>query len=207
MSDVKEQQANPVVNTFIAALANLKVAVTDTEIVTRTLLAVDKCLHTLRADGKILIGGNGGSHCSALHFAEELTGRFRNDRPPLGAIALGEAAHTSCVSNDYGFQFGLSRQVEALASKQDVLVLLSTSGNSENLILAATVAKNRGVKTVALLGKGGGQLKNIVDIPIVFPGETSDRIQELHMLFLHLMVDLIERGMFPPSTKKFEVIK
>ena len=198
---MKENTANPVVNTFIQALANLKTTVTDNEIVARTLISVEKIVHTLRADGKVLICGNGGSHCSALHFAEELTGKFRDDRPPISAIALGEATHTSCVGNDYGFQFGLSRQVEALVRKPDVLVLLSTSGNSENLILAATVAKNRGTQTVALLGRGGGQLKNIVDVPIIFPGETSDRIQELHMLFLHLIVDLVERELFPKAAK------
>lgn len=151
--------------------------------------------------GKILICGNGGSHCDALHFAEELTGRYRKDRKPLGALALGEASHVTCVSNDYGFQYIFSRQVEALGRTGDALIGLSTSGNSPNVIEAFKSAKAMGFPTVALLGKGGGELAKIADLAIIVPGATSDRIQELHMLMLHTVIETVEREIFPENYK------
>jgi len=151
----------------------------------------------LKSGGKILIAGNGGSHCSALHFAEELTGRFRKDRRPLAAIALGEATHASCVSNDYGERLVFDRQVRAFGKSGDVLLLLSTSGQSPNLKQTLASAQEQDMQTVALLGKGGGALLNMVRDGLVFPGKTSDRIQELQMFTLHLLVELIERDLFP----------
>lgn len=145
------------------------------------------------ADGNnILIAGNGGSHADALHFAEELTGRFRKDREPIGAIALGEATHTTCTSNDYGFENVFARQVKSIGKRGDALIVLSTSGNSENLIKAVEAAEQKGIITIGLLGKGGGALVNLADISVVVPGETSDRIQEIHMLLLHSLVEDIE---------------
>lgn len=149
--------------------------------------------------GKIFTCGNGGSHCDAMHFAEEMTGRYRKDRRPLGSLALGDASHVTCVSNDYGFEHIFSRQLEGLARKGDVLIGLSTSGNSKNIINAVEKAKEMGVYTIALLGKGGGPLKGIVDLPILVPGTTSDRIQELHMLILHSVIETIERRLFPEN--------
>jgi D-sedoheptulose 7-phosphate isomerase len=141
--------------------------------------------------------GNGGSHCDAMHFAEEMTGRYRKDRRPLGALALGDASHVTCVSNDYGFKFIFSRQVEGLARKGDVLIGLSTSGNSENVIQAMEVAKAKGVKTIALLGKGGGKMKDLADLSIIVPAETSDRIQEIHIKLIHTVIETVERKLFP----------
>ncbi|MCC6138524.1 MAG: D-sedoheptulose 7-phosphate isomerase [Bdellovibrionaceae bacterium] len=158
-------------------------------------------ISSYKKGGKILICGNGGSHCDALHFAEELTGRYRKDRKPLGALALGEASHVTCVSNDYGFQYIFSRQVEALGRTGDALIGLSTSGNSPNVIEAFKVAKSMGFPTVALLGKGGGELAKIADLAIVVPGVTSDRIQELHMLMLHTVIETVEREIFPENYK------
>lgn len=152
-----------------------------------------------RSGGKVLIAGNGGSLCDAVHFAEELTGRFRKDRPALPAIALADAGHITCVGNDYGFEHIFSRAVEALGAKGDVLIGLSTSGNSANVIRAIETAKARGVSTVALLGKGGGKLRGACDYEIVVAGETADRIQELHMLILHTLVEGVERAMFGVS--------
>lgn len=152
--------------------------------------------------GTVFICGNGGSHCDALHFAEELTGRYRKDRRALGALALGEASHVTCVSNDYGFKFIFSRQLEGLARKNDVLIGLSTSGNSENIIEAFSAAKNIGVKTIALLGKGGGKLLSQADLSILVPGTTSDRIQELHMLLLHTVIETVEREIFPENYRE-----
>ncbi len=141
--------------------------------------------------------GNGGSHCDAMHFAEELTGRYRKDRRPLGALALGDASHVTCVGNDYGFNYIFSRQIEALAHEGDILLGLSTSGNSENVIQAMQVAKRNGLKTVALLGKDGGEIKGLVDLSIIIPAETSDRIQEMHIKLIHTVIETVERELFP----------
>ena len=150
-------------------------------------------------NASVFICGNGGSHCDAMHFAEELTGRYQKDRRPLGALALGDASHVTCVTNDYGFEHIFSRQLEALARKGDILIGLSTSGNSKNLIVAFEKAKSLGISTVALLGKGGGPLKAVSDLAIVVPGKTSDRIQEIHMTILHTVIETIERRLFPEN--------
>lgn len=141
---------------------------------------------------KLLVCGNGGSMCDAMHFAEEWSGRFRNDRQPYAAIALSDPAHLSCVANDYGFEHVFSRQVEALGRKGDVLFILSTSGNSPNIVKAAEAAKASGVSVVGFLGKGGGQVRELCDVIVHAPGETSDRIQELHMLALHILIEAVE---------------
>jgi D-sedoheptulose 7-phosphate isomerase len=143
--------------------------------------------------------GNGGSHCDAMHFAEELTGRYRDERRPLGALALGDPSHTTCVSNDYGFEYIFSRQLEALGRGGDVLIGLSTSGNSMNVIRAFEVAKSKGIVTVALLGKGGGKLKEMADLSIVVPAQTSDRIQEVHIKLIHTVIETVERALFPEN--------
>ncbi len=154
-----------------------------------------------KSGGKIMICGNGGSHCDALHFAEELTGRYRKDRKALGAIALGEASHVTCVSNDYGFQYIFSRSVDALGRTGDALIGLSTSGNSANVIEAFKSAKAMNIPTIALLGKGGGELAKMADLAIIVPGATSDRIQELHMLMLHTVIETVERELVPENYK------
>lgn len=143
--------------------------------------------------------GNGGSHCDAMHFAEEFTGRYRKDRKPVGAMALGDASHVTCVSNDYGFEHIFSRQVEGLGRKGDMLLGLSTSGNSKNVILAFEAAKKKGIKTVALLGRDGGKLKDLADLAIVVPAETSDRIQEIHIKLIHTVIESVERQLFPEN--------
>ncbi|MEM9066038.1 MAG: SIS domain-containing protein [Planctomycetota bacterium] len=153
------------------------------------------CAERLREGGKILAVGNGGSCCDASHFCEELTGRFRDDRPPIAAIACSDPGHITCTANDYGFQHVFSRWVKGLATDRDVVFLLSTSGNSENMLLARDAANAAGAATVALLGKGGGALGGTCDHEWVVPGETSDRIQELHMLILHTVVEGIEKAL------------
>lgn len=149
----------------------------------------------LKAGRKIMICGNGGSACDAAHFAEELTGRFRADRPALSAIACTDPGHITCVANDYGFDQVFSRWVEALGRPGDVLILLSTSGNSANLVRAAASAKAHGLQSVGLLGRDGGKLHSLCDYDVIVPGETSDRIQELHMLILHAWVEAIEAAL------------
>ena len=147
--------------------------------------------------GTVFSCGNGGSHCDALHFAEELTGRYRKDRRPLGALALGDATHTTCCANDFGFETVFERQIEALGRKGDALILLSTSGKSKNQLLAARAARAKGLKTIGLLGRDGGQLKAEVDLAIVVPAKTSERVQEVHIKIIHSLVETMERQLFP----------
>lgn len=156
-------------------------------------------INAFKSGGKLFTCGNGGSHCDAMHFAEEFTGRYRKDRKPLGALALGDPSHTTCVSNDYGFEHVFSRQVMGLGRAGDVLVGLSTSGNSKNVILAVQEAKKMGIKTVALLGKDGGELKGLADLSIVIPAQTSDRIQEMHIKIIHTVIETVERDLFPEN--------
>ncbi|MBL8964182.1 MAG: SIS domain-containing protein [Phycisphaeraceae bacterium] len=152
----------------------------------------------LRDGNKAIICGNGGSMCDAMHFAEELTGRFRDDRPALAAIALADPSHLSCVANDFGYEQVFARGVEALGRPGDVLAVLSTSGRSPNIAAAIRAARQRGMKTVALLGQGGGPVAGSCDHEFIAPGTTSDRIQEVHMMFLHALVEAVEAALFPP---------
>lgn len=148
---------------------------------------------------KVLICGNGGSNCDALHFAEEFTGRFRKERKALPAIAISDSSHITCVGNDYGFDYIFSKGVEAYGKSGDMFIGISTSGNSGNVIKAVELAKSMGMKTVALLGKDGGKLKGRCDYEFIIPGETSDRIQEIHMMILHIIIEGVERIMFPEN--------
>ena len=154
---------------------------------------------TFAEGGKLFTCGNGGSHCDAMHFAEEWTGRYRKDRKAMGALALGDASHVTCVSNDFGFEHIFSRQLEGMGRKGDLLVGLSTSGNSKNVIMAFEAAKKMGIKTVALLGRDGGRLKPMADLAIVIPAETSDRIQEMHIKIIHTVIEAVERKLFPEN--------
>ena len=146
--------------------------------------------------GKIITCGNGGSHCDAMHFAEELTGRYRNNRKSLPAIAISDAAHLTCVGNDYGFEFIFSRFIEGIGNNGDVLLAISTSGNSMNIINAVKAAKEKNIKTIVLTGKDGGHLVNIADMILIVPYfGFADRIQEIHIKIIHIMILLIERKM------------
>jgi len=146
---------------------------------------------------KVYSAGNGGSHCDAMHFAEEWTGRYRKDRRPLPALAFADPSHMSCVSNDYGFEHVFERMVEAFGEKGDIFLGITTSGNSMNIMLAAEAAKKKGMKVVGLLGKDGGKVKSLCDIPIIVPGATTDRIQELHIKIIHIVIECTERKLFP----------
>lgn len=145
-------------------------------------------------NGKILSCGNGGSHCDAMHFAEELTGRYRDNRRALPAIAISDVSHLSCVSNDFGYEYVFSRYIEALGQPGDVLLGLSTSGNSANIIRAAEAAKAKGMKIIILSGKDGGKLAGVADIEIRVPHfGYADRIQEIHIKVIHIFMLLIEK--------------
>lgn len=151
---------------------------------------------SLQSGGKIISCGNGGSMCDAMHFAEELSGRYRSDRPALAAIAISDPSHLSCTANDYGYEFVFSRFVEAMGREGDVLLAISTSGNSANVVRAAQAAKSRGMKVVALTGKGGGQLAGIADVLIDIPHQGfADRIQEMHIKIIHILIHFIESSL------------
>ena len=154
----------------------------------------------LRNGGKFMSCGNGGSMCDAMHFAEEWTGRFRQNRDALPAIAFSDPGQLSCMANDFGYDQIFARSVEAYGRPGDVLVAISTSGNSPNVINALAAAKEREIATVGLLGKGGGQLLDQVDVPILVPlATTSDRIQEIHIKVIHIVIEAIERELFPEN--------
>ena len=149
---------------------------------------------SIKNGGKIISCGNGGSMCDAMHFAEELTGKFREERKPLPAISISDPSHITCVGNDYGFQFVFSKYLEGIGKKGDVLLAISTSGNSENIINAANYAKANNIKVVSLTGKDGGKLSDLSDIEIRVPHfGYSDRIQEIHIKVIHILILLIEK--------------
>ncbi|GAB3987283.1 D-sedoheptulose 7-phosphate isomerase [Spirosoma daeguense] len=162
------------------------------------LLAIEQAA-TLMADAlksgrKIISCGNGGSHCDAMHFAEELSGRYRDNRRSLAAIAISDVSHISCVSNDYGYEFIFSRFIEGLGNEGDVLLGLSTSGNSGNVIRAVEAAREKGMKVILLTGKDGGKLAGKADVEIRVPHfGYADRIQEIHIKVIHLFILLIEK--------------
>lgn len=147
--------------------------------------------------GKLLIAGNGGSLCDAMHFAEELTGQFRYARKALPAIALSDPGHLSCIANDMGFDLVFARAIEALGKPEDLFIALTTSGNSKNLFKAMLLAQKKGLKTIAFLGKTGGKLKGIADLEWIVSGFTfSDRIQEAHMTAIHIIIEQVESLLF-----------
>lgn len=150
----------------------------------------------IKNQGKIISCGNGGSMCDAMHFAEELTGRFRADRKAIAAVSISDSSHMSCVGNDYGYDEIFSRYVEALGRKEDVLLAISTSGNSENVLRAALVAKEKGMKVVGLTGKSGGKLAEVCDVEIRVPHNGfADRTQEIHIKIIHSLIHYIEENL------------
>ena len=159
--------------------------------------AAQEMAKTLRQGGKILSCGNGGSACDAMHFAEELSGRFRKDRPALAAVSLTDVSHMSCVANDYGFEKVFSRAVEAIGKENDLLLAISTSGRSPNILAALKAAKKKKMKCITLSAGEGNKLKSLTDIKILVPfSGYSDRIQEIHIKIIHTFVHLIEKQLF-----------
>ncbi len=149
----------------------------------------------LNSGHKIISCGNGGSMCDAMHFAEELSGRYRDDRKALGAVSISDPSHISCVGNDYGYDFIFSRYVEGLGQKGDVLLAISTSGNSKNVINAIAAAREKGIKVVGLTGKDGGKMASDCDVEIRAPKSNyADRAQEIHIKVIHCLIDFIEKN-------------
>jgi len=168
---------------------------TFTQEIATTAQAMVECY---KNSGKLLICGNGGSAADAQHFAAEMVGRFNYDRGALPAIALTtDSSILTAVSNDYSFDFVFSRQIDALGTSNDMLIVISTSGNSQNVVNAVRAAKQKHIKTIALLGKDGGTLSGLTDYKIIIPSEQSQRIQEGHITIIHIWCDIIEKTLFP----------
>ncbi|MCT6885281.1 MAG: D-sedoheptulose 7-phosphate isomerase [Gilliamella apis] len=179
-------QAIDVLGNFVANDDNLK------KIQQAAILIAD----SFKQGGKVLSCGNGGSHCDAMHFAEELTGRFRDNRPSYPAIAISDVSHISCVGNDYGFDYIFSRYIEGVGQKGDVLLGISTSGNSANVLKAIEAAKQKGMKIITLTGKDGGKMNGLADVDIRVPHfGYADRVQEIHIKVIHILILLIEKEM------------
>lgn len=187
------QEAQRVLTDFVANPTNLY-AIEQAA----TLMA-----ESLKAGGKIISCGNGGSHCDAMHFAEELSGRYRHNRPALAAIAVSDPSHISCVGNDYGFDYVFSRFVEGLGRTDDVLLGISTSGNSANVLNAVAAAREKGMRVVILSGKDGGKLAGLADVEIRVPHfGYADRIQEIHIKVIHILIMLIEQKVLGDTFKE-----
>jgi D-sedoheptulose 7-phosphate isomerase len=164
----------------------------------RVLTTISRRLaDTLASGGRVLTCGNGGSMCDAMHFAEELSGRYRQDRAAFAAQAMSDPAHMSCVANDFGFERVFARGVEAWGKPGDLLVVFSTSGSSPNIVAAARSARERRMTVVGLLGRDGGEVRALCDLSLVVPAQTSDRIQEVHEKTLHLLIEGVERLLVP----------
>ncbi len=163
----------------------------------RLVQAADVLVQSMKQGGKAISCGNGGSMCDAMHFAEELTGRFRENREPLAAVSISDPSHMSCVGNDFGYDQIFARYVTGLGRREDVLFAISTSGKSPNVILAAQAAKAKGMKVIALTGKEKCELADLADVHIGTPGGTryADRVQELHIKCIHILIELCELGM------------
>ncbi|MES2387086.1 MAG: D-sedoheptulose 7-phosphate isomerase [Bacteroidota bacterium] len=182
LSELSEAAA--VLQNFIQNPANLQ------DIENAANLMADAVL----SGGKIISAGNGGSHCDAMHFAEELSGRYRDNRPAMAAIAISDVSHITCTGNDYGFDFIFSRFLEGLGRPEDVFLGISTSGNSGNILNGIAAARAKGMKVVVLTGKDGGKMKGLADVQITVPHfGYADRIQEIHIKVIHIFINLIER--------------
>jgi D-sedoheptulose 7-phosphate isomerase len=155
--------------------------------------AGDHIIASIKSGGKVISCGNGGSMSDAMHFAEEMTGRFRENRGPIPAVAISDPAHITCISNDYGYEYIFSRFVASIGLKGDVLLAISTSGNSENVINAVQAAKEKGMFVIGLTGKTGGKMADMVDLEIRTPmSDWADRVQEIHIKIIHSLIHYIE---------------
>ncbi len=189
MQEIKKHftEAQAVINAFLADDHNFE----------KIAQAGEILAEAIRSGGKAISCGNGGSMCDAMHFAEELSGRYRNDRPALPAFSISDPSHLSCVGNDYGFAHVFSRMVEAMGRPGDVLLAISTSGNSENVLNAIAAARGKGMKVIGLTGKDGGRMAAECDVEIRAPHSSyADRAQEIHIKVIHSLIDYVERHCF-----------
>lgn len=176
------------------ARAGLENLLSNPEVLDRILAASQMIVQQIQDGKKVISCGNGGSMCDAMHFAEELSGRYRNDRPSYPALSISDPSHISCVANDYGYEEVFARYIEGLGNAGDVLVGFSTSGGSKNVVRGAQTARAKGMHVIVLTGREDSVLGEIADIEICTPaGKFADRVQELHIKIVHILIDLIER--------------
>lgn len=180
------KQAESVLNSFLSEPANIA----------QIEKAANLMVESIKNGGKIISCGNGGSSCDAMHFAEELSGRYRDNRKAIPALSISDPSHITCVGNDYGYDFIFSRYLEALGNKGDVLLGITTSGNSGNVLKAAETAREKGMTVIGLTGKNGGKMGPLCDVEIRVPHQGyADRIQEVHIKIIHIFILLIEKGL------------
>jgi D-sedoheptulose 7-phosphate isomerase len=187
-----------------ASLREAQVALTNLLANPNTLKDIERAaallIEAFEAKARVYSCGNGGSMCDAMHFAEELTGRYRNDRAALAATAISDPSHMSCVGNDLGYEQVFSRYIEAHGRAGDCLLVLSTSGSSKNVLRAARVARSQGLSVIALSGKPSPELEALSTVYVCTPGgRFADRVQELHIKILHILIELVERHFFPEN--------
>lgn len=187
------------------AVEHIKSALSDAQSALNALIENEAMLETIaqaahaiaqsqRAGGAVYSCGNGGSLCDAMHFAEEMTGRYRKDRKPYRAAAISDVSHMACVGNDYGYEHVFARWLEAMGTDKDVLIAITTSGTSKNILAVAKTAKAKGMTVVAMTGRAGSPITEWADIAVVTPaGRWADRVQELHIKVIHILIELVER--------------
>ncbi|QEC52047.1 phosphoheptose isomerase [Anseongella ginsenosidimutans] len=179
---------------FLEAASVLDQFLSDEHNIEKIASAGNIMVQAIRSGKKIISCGNGGSMCDAMHFAEELSGRYRDDRPALPALSISDPSHLSCVGNDYGYPYVFSRYIEAIGQKGDVLLAISTSGNSENILLAIEAARKKNMEVIGLTGKTGGKMAGWCDVEIRAPQSPyADRAQEIHIKIIHSFIDFIEQ--------------
>lgn len=181
---------------FIEAQKVLEYFISDEKNFENIKTAGDYITNSVKNGKKVISCGNGGSMSDAMHFAEELTGRFRDNRQAIAAISISDPTHISCTANDFGYDFIFSRYLEAVAQEGDTLLAISTSGNSKNIIEACKVAREKGMKIIGLTGKDGGQLAQLCDVEIRAPkSDYADRAQEIHIKIIHSLIHYIEQNL------------
>lgn len=192
-----------VVNSLLEAKAGLEAMLANEELLNVIAHAGESLAASLKAGGRVFSCGNGGSMCDAMHFAEELSGRYRNNRPALAAASISDISHMTCVANDYGYEYVFSRYLEAHGRQGDFLLAISTSGSSRSVLNAVEVAKDKGMLVIGMHGKPDSILANISDFNICTPtGAYADRVQECHIKVIHILIEIVERIIFAENYKK-----
>lgn len=197
LATVKKQVMNTIKSDFLEAQHILNAFINDENNILKIQSAGDIIIEAIKKGNKVISCGNGGSMGDAMHFAEELTGRFRENRPAIAALSISDPTHITCTANDYGYDYIFSRYIEAIGQKNDVLLAISTSGNSANVLKAVEISHKKGMKVVALTGKEGGKMAQECDVEIRAPySDYADRAQEIHIKVIHALIHYIEKNLF-----------
>jgi len=197
LATVKKQMMNTIISDFLEAQHILNAFINGENNILKIQSAGDLIIEAIKKGKKVISCGNGGSMGDAMHFAEELTGRFRENRPAIAALSISDPTHITCTANDYGYDYIFSRYIEAVGQENDVLLAISTSGNSANVLKAAEISHEKGMKVVALTGKKGGKMAQECDVEIRAPySQYADRAQEIHIKVIHALIHYIENNLF-----------